>query len=141
MTKPKSRPKGTVDEPSPGGARRFQIVLTEDDYQAMEFLKTRYLYGALVDTLRYSLREQVRRSLREPSSRAERAATKKHQESARAIKNRVGGVSNRHWSCWFTPQDFEWIAKIGEKYNLKSGESIRFALRVQAQLDGYVFQE
>jgi hypothetical protein len=52
---------GTVAEPSPSGARRWQVCLTGNDFAAIAFLREKYLYSTDTEPLRYALRQQVAR--------------------------------------------------------------------------------
>lgn len=121
--------------------KRWLFCITKKDRAAMEYLQSKYLFGSLVNSLRFALRGQCERDESEKH-------TKKDQSLQEVIKETViNMLSKAHskaapamkmWSCWVSEEEIAQMDTIGKHWSLdKRAEAARFALRVQAQLEGF----
>lgn len=118
-----ARQRGTIADPTPSGARRFQVRMSPRDFAAMKFLMDRHMHNWAAETVRYALREQHSRG--DPKVRASE------------VPKLRDGVLER-WCCWLRPADFEAATSAARSWGMASlADAVRLALRAQAVTEGF----
>lgn len=134
-----------VQEKQASNVVRWNMCFAPDDFAAMEYLKQAYMFGSLTNSLRFSLREQVMRDI------AHGAGDNGNQKIYSAVRESTTGLLQRvktygrddvrlkQWCCWFSKHDFANLNAIKVHWQFNHfAEALRFALRVQASLEGFV---
>lgn len=127
------------------GTKLWRLCLSKEDYEAMQYLQDRYALFSQVATLRYSLVQQMNRDAEESHDKKYVTALEKIKESVSdlLVKARKSEIEvMRAFSFWRVASDIKYIESIQKTHKLDcAAEAVRLALRVQAELDGYVPKE
>lgn len=143
--------KGTIKDPSPSGARRYQICLTNNDHAAIAFLVKVMTASTKADAVRRSMR-LLRYHQHAAMNYAVQALWERIKPTVALSKDRNRNVLRvdrcapavlqaqtiRQWSLWMEPDDFDCAQWIAQRNDLKAdSESIRLAIRVQAEMERF----
>lgn len=155
MGKAGSNLKGTKTNPSPHGARRWQVCLSKLDERAVAYLLNQW--SSQCSTLACAFRRAIHLAAgRHPEAvtAAQRKAllavleTVREQAKAKGTATRLGrstGEEKLHqWSVWMGPEDFTGLADIRQIWCgadgaalRKNSEAARFAIRSNAIIEGF----
>lgn len=142
-TKEKKTRERKAKKPSTAKAKtetaRWLFCITEKDRIAMEALKDKYRYGSLVNALRWALKGQRERD----AGDLDQATSELQERVKKTVINMLDkarhhqGTKMKMWSCWLEPSEFKEMEDIAKKHSFeRNAEAMRFALRVQAEVDG-----
>lgn len=117
---------------------RWLFCVTDKDRVAMEQLQKKYMFGSLVNSLRWALKNQCERDAGTVSVDNELQRRVKETVIDMLDKARHNqGTPMKMWSCWLEPEQFAQMESIAKKHKFeRNAEAMRFALRVQAEVDG-----
>lgn len=116
---------------------RWLFCVTDKDRIAMEQLQEKYAFGSLVNSLRWALKNQCERDAGTVAVDDELQQRVKETVVDMLDKSRHHqGTPMKMWSCWLTPAEFAQMESIAKKHKFRrNAEAMRFALRVQAEVD------
>lgn len=124
-----------------GNAKRWLFGITPNDRAALKYLKERHLYGSLTNAVRVALRSQCERDESEATKKLQAVQERVRKTCEKMHAKAHSGDSQKlaMWACWLREEDFARMAKVLSFHGFeKNAEAVRFAIRVHAELEGFV---
>jgi len=125
----------------PKKIKRRRLMLTPNDFRAMDFLVTKKAQPSRTQALRYALAGQEQRDSPTgtvlPKDR-ERIRLGVTDYASKSQKNGPEELRLINWSTPLTDADFAIVRAVQRRWKLKAwSEALRLALRFQAEQDGF----
>lgn len=124
------------------GAVRWRLCLSQKDFDALKYFQIKMMFGSAVNGIRYALARQAERDAAKAWKLSD-AALARIKESSVGMR----GKSARHgaaeqgliqWCAWLNQDDRDHMTAIIKTWVFEQKvEAVRFAIRCQAEIDGF----